>query len=500
MLLPAIGPSVPRAPRPLATALAKAAFLMLLVQGDAMVPRAHARPISSRDRGDVCSADDASCLDSLCCSSPGSGCFKRPFAMTAKCIPYSELGVSASTCSGTVRGWECPGWEACADELGDCTESGCCAQEGYGCFKSPEREFAQCRKLPTDNHGKPTTCKDTLEWLCPGWESCAADHGDCTQSKCCRSSGFACWKKKFEHRAECRAEPDVRANHDAVGDHSDPFATCRDTDEWLCPGWERCSDPDTACTKSRCCNHGGFTCYNVHTHYAHCMRTDTCEQQVAQRLKSSGKGNVNWEQVSAVTCFVAERDEDLSVHFDRTEQPPARDVGKSADGHPQEQLIFQAAADTTAAVSRLGVMQQRLQEDMKALETLEARLQEDLFATMEERQRISLAEALIGIFLGVMLLTGISAFAMLWSRLRANELRYSGFNRQSTSFNRFLDEQHHVANVEVPTFAPTLTESAALEGTELPPRDSEPPSELDPDTPGSSSAKALMPNGASEGS
>ena len=30
---------------------------------------------------------------------------------------------------------------------------------------------------------------------------------------------------------------------------------------------------------TRCCNQADFTCYNVHEHYSHCMRTDTCEQQ-----------------------------------------------------------------------------------------------------------------------------------------------------------------------------------------------------------------------------
>jgi len=222
----------------------------------------------------------------------------------------------------------------------------------------------------------------------------------------------------------------------------------------MCPGWESCSDPDTMCTTSKCCNDDGFTCYQVHEHYSHCMRTGTCEQQVATRLKTSGSPLIEWDKVSAVTCFVAEHDEDLDVHFERagggrpveprekTDTPIARD-------DPQRSLIFTAAADTTAAVARLSTMQQRLQEDMKALEALEARLQMDLVSNVQERQRISMAEALIGIFLGVMLITGIAAFALLWSRLRQNELRYQQFDRQRGDPNP--NQQHHVANIEVPT-------------------------------------------------
>ena len=63
----------------------------------------------------------------------------------------------------------------CSDDYKDCLESGCCSSKTHGCFRRPNREFAQCRPLEED-------CVDTPEWLCPqSW----APHGvaNCAQRR-----------------------------------------------------------------------------------------------------------------------------------------------------------------------------------------------------------------------------------------------------------------------------------------------------------------------------
>ena len=65
-----------------------------------------------------------------------------------------------------------------------CLDSKCCVNPGFDCYKRPTVEYAQCR--PVD-----LACADNNQWLCPGWESCAAHMGDCTGSHCCSNDGRA---------------------------------------------------------------------------------------------------------------------------------------------------------------------------------------------------------------------------------------------------------------------------------------------------------------------
>jgi len=167
-----------------------------------------------------------------------------------------------------INGWHCPGWESCAPPYGNCILSGCCEQpEGsahvrFDCFKRPALFYAQCRPTPRE----APRCVDSDEWLCPGWPACAEPFDDCSASRCCidrDGEDFGCFKRPYSDEAQCR-----------------PYAAgCEDSDGWLCPGWDRCSSSGHDCTKSRCCNQRGFTCYLDDKGAGLCMLNGTCEAQ-----------------------------------------------------------------------------------------------------------------------------------------------------------------------------------------------------------------------------
>lgn len=229
-----------------------------------------------------CSNNFEGCTSTRCCIDAAFGCFRHtgtghPGA-DAVCLPLN------SNCSvqSVIDGYRCPGWEACARPYGNCVFSGCCEQLSdkrvFECLKRPSKLYAQCRPAKPGSHAH--SCTDSDEWLCPGWSECAAPFGDCSTSHCCmdrEGEDFGCFKRPYSAEAQCR-----------------PFeAGCMDTDEWLCPGWDRCSDPDHACTRNHCCNHKDFTCYlDVATGAGRCLRTGTCKQQLRQQQPSTAVAEV----------------------------------------------------------------------------------------------------------------------------------------------------------------------------------------------------------------
>uniref|UniRef100_A0A7S2C239 Dickkopf N-terminal cysteine-rich domain-containing protein n=1 Tax=Haptolina brevifila TaxID=156173 RepID=A0A7S2C239_9EUKA len=133
----------------------------------------------------------------------------------------------------------------CSKEFEVCTQTGCCSNPGFDCYKRVGKEYAQCFRKQL-----PGPCKDSETWLCPGWEKCAPAFSDCRSSKCCRNPKHFCLRRPHLFYAQCRPLP---------GDASDP-SMCSDTKDWLCPGWERCAGQHEECTKSRCCTDAGFSC------------------------------------------------------------------------------------------------------------------------------------------------------------------------------------------------------------------------------------------------
>lgn len=119
--------------------------------------------------------------------------------------------------------------------------------EGFGCFKRPDKQFAQCRphKLHMDENG---VCHDSNYWLCPAsWmgygpgtreatisrppTSCSdpsKPFQECTLNNCCMDGdNFGCFKRPEHHYAQCRPH----------AYHLGKTGECEDTEEWLCPSW-----------------------------------------------------------------------------------------------------------------------------------------------------------------------------------------------------------------------------------------------------------------------
>eukprot|EP00316_Scyphosphaera_apsteinii_P015705 CAMPEP_0119314074 /NCGR_PEP_ID=MMETSP1333-20130426/31579_1 /TAXON_ID=418940 /ORGANISM="Scyphosphaera apsteinii, Strain RCC1455" /LENGTH=399 /DNA_ID=CAMNT_0007319111 /DNA_START=12 /DNA_END=1211 /DNA_ORIENTATION=+ len=218
---------------------------------------------------ETCSDLGETCMNTRCCKDPGHGCYRRMGtghgAEDAVCRPLSASCSSASEGVGVDAGWRCPGWSTCANAYGTCTLSGCCQESGFECKKKPQVWWAQCRPTSASQD-----CVNSEEWLCPGWDKCGVPYGECFGSRCCEDTGgrdFGCFKAGYAQHATCRPlEPN-----------------CVDTEDLLCPGWDRCSSPGFDCTITHCCNHKGFSCY-VKSHeprHATCLRTDTCHDEWA---------------------------------------------------------------------------------------------------------------------------------------------------------------------------------------------------------------------------
>jgi len=352
--------------------------------------------------GGACSTDRESCLDSRCCKHSSHGCFKMKRTEYAVCLPYAELGQSKSSCEDGE--WECPGWHECDAPYADCSSSRCCGTAAFGCYAKKNTPLAQCRPLPTNG-----TCVDgeSPEWLCPdSWQKCALKDGECTDSHCCRDPKQACFKRPFEQYAQCR--PYDEEEEDSVH----PWSKCRDTDEWLCPGWEKCDNPDTACTSSQCCNHVGFTCYAVTGHYSHCMRTGSCESQVA--------ANPLWaQQVAAITCEVAGDDAaDKWEYVDRRASGSSRQELRQHDYEPPSpppppwSRLTDGAAETAARVEEIQLELRRIRADELV------RMKQ-----FEERERqMNLVELIVGVLLILTIVTALGGYVAIWTKLSSRNL------------------------------------------------------------------------------
>jgi len=141
----------------------------------------------------------------------------------------------------------------------DCFATGCCADPTLACYKrlAPSKNHAEC--LP-----RQTTCINSEEWLCPGWEHCSERGEACMSSRCCKDSSHQCYQKN-EHFAQCLPKGECLGLKDA--DTNVP---------WLCSVLREpafCSDNWAECTSSKCCNDPAYTCYEKNAGFSKCMRT-----------------------------------------------------------------------------------------------------------------------------------------------------------------------------------------------------------------------------------
>lgn len=157
---------------------------------------------------------------------------------------------SANCASRDLDSTATPPSAPCGEEFGACTESGCCANPGFDCYKKPTKDYAQCLRKKPD-------CIDSDDWLCPGWQHCTSAFGDCRASLCCQRSDFQCVRRPHMYYAQCR--PQAASIADG--------GQCADSNDWLCPGWEVCAAAHGECTQSRCCADSSFGCYLNETLY-----------------------------------------------------------------------------------------------------------------------------------------------------------------------------------------------------------------------------------------
>lgn len=151
-------------------------------------------------------------------------------------------------------GWLCPGWQDCTERYGTCLESKCCKDNGFGCFRRPQADYAQCKPLPTGG-----MCTDTNDWLCPGWEMCSDAFHECTSTHCCADRRFACYQKR-PHFAQCMRRGSCTPGVDG---------SCEEASNEL----GQCSAPYHDCHLTGCCQRGEDHCFLKNEFYGQCRPT-----------------------------------------------------------------------------------------------------------------------------------------------------------------------------------------------------------------------------------
>jgi len=154
----------------------------------------------------------------------------------------------------------------CTSPFADCRETQCCTDKDFSCYRRSDVYFAQCRPK---KHQQCGGSED--DWLCPGWEACAANGAECTLSRCCLNPGDGCFLNRTlfadndEWRAFCEpplpgtaraddkrvqlntvksgekllegtnaSETDVTSEEFFYVDVSSKHAFCEGTPEWRC--------------------------------------------------------------------------------------------------------------------------------------------------------------------------------------------------------------------------------------------------------------------------
>lgn len=199
--------------------------------------------------GAVPAAAYADCYNSTCCMNGNFDC-KRSKLHThfAQCRPQAPAG-------GCLRedGWDCPGWENCAENFQPCLSSQCCKDPGFGCFRRPTAQYAQCLPLSQG----VASCKDTDEWLCPGWELCSATWQQCTNTHCCQDHRDVCYEKR-KFYAQCLRRDSCKAGVDG---------TCMELHSQL----GQCSAAYQDCHLTGCCQRGEDHCFLKNDGYGKCQ-------------------------------------------------------------------------------------------------------------------------------------------------------------------------------------------------------------------------------------
>ena len=144
---------------------------------------------------EMCSAPGLSCAKTQCCNRPGWSCMTLRKDSANKICRKHPPGVPM--CAGDAD-WSCPMGDMCAKPFGDCRTSLCCQpldsfrgkkNVHFECMRRPKLYYAQCRPPNPDG----SRCKDSDDWMCPGWDHCKGAYEECTTSRCCKDAGFSCY-------------------------------------------------------------------------------------------------------------------------------------------------------------------------------------------------------------------------------------------------------------------------------------------------------------------
>lgn len=355
-----------------------------------------------------CSAGSEDCSSTKCCSDPGLQCYdKNKFWAKCReeCVPGvpDPADVDADPWSCKELGKRTPGkvvgQEHCHDADDNCLESSkCCKGAGFACFTKNDT-FGRCmpdctpgpQYVDLDN-GDPWTCHQAGpmtpstvgEWT---QEECSGDEDDCKDTRCCATSGFACYEMN-EGWAQCKPSCSQEPSEDR------PWEAA-----WTCtelgyrtpprpaalpgtpPGgkvgrWvkDACSRDDEDCSDTSCCIGRGKQCYRRDDKYATCA--DECEKNSTWSCKELGARSFGlayvgypslfcfsllrvdtyeldlvkyqWEKragIFACDSFRVFSDTVTTIAGRKTLETPKVDVGLSKDGTAGNTLLFMKVWD-----------------------------------------------------------------------------------------------------------------------------------------------------------
>ena len=152
----------------------------------------------------LCSEQFNDCMESRCCGD-------EPL-LTQYTMPHAVHHASRSALAPTIHIPACSRTSSSQNAyrllsaLHVAVLRACCpplaGDDGFGCFKRPWLHFAQCRDIETERRSMAAqgkSCGDEgSEWLCPGsWEQCSGADDDCTSTRCCSNTGFACYSRHW---------------------------------------------------------------------------------------------------------------------------------------------------------------------------------------------------------------------------------------------------------------------------------------------------------------
>ena len=142
-----------------------------------------------------------------------------------------------------------------ANKYEPCLDYATCRSSGFSCFKRAGLEYAMCMpRVGTPcieaGHWNPID-HSVRDWLCPGWEYCAATHGNCAYTRCCKNAIDVCLSRHTHYASCLPAYTDERMGEVAAA--TDPVAAADDNacGDLRASGWEcrKLLAPPTTCSK-----------------------------------------------------------------------------------------------------------------------------------------------------------------------------------------------------------------------------------------------------------